>query len=439
MSFHRRLGRKAKILFRSLTHGSLRAGVWPPQSRDACFADGTEDDSDWVDVRELVKGLTVEELAERADGYFRAVEDVDGLLAKPFKDARETPELLVTFGQVLRGLRLIPGMTVLDFGAGTCWTSRFMSQLGCRVKALDVSETALELGRRLYEELPVIGDLAPEPEFLVYGGHGFDLPDASVDRLLSFDAFHHVPNPREVIHEMARVLRPGGIAAFSEPGPRHSVQPQSQYEMRNYGILENDVVMEDVWAWARECGFAELRLCLLDSDPPWVDISTFNDVVAGREPRDVFSVPTRAAIGNRRLFWLRREGAEVRDSREAEGLIGELTAEDIAISDSGSNTFVVGSFRVHNPGPRVWLPSDATFGPVLLGVRLHLGDHTTRDFARVALPGRGVQPGQGVTVPVRIEIVPQPEGVEAVEFDLVSEKVCWLSSNGSPVVKVAIG
>lgn len=396
-----------------------------------------DDDPDWVDVAELIKTVTVEELAERAEGYFRAVENPDALLTKPLKDVAETPDLLVTFGQVLRGLRPLPGMTVLDFGAGTCWTSRFLAQLGCRVKALDVSPTALDLGRRLFERLPVLGD-RPAPEFLVFDGRRFDLPDASVDRVLSFDAFHHVPNPAEVIREMARVLRPGGIAAFAEPGPRHSHQPQSQYEMRNYGVIENDVVIEDVWTWAQEAGFAELRLCLLDSAPRWVDMPTFHDVVAGREAQDAFADPTRAAIGDRRMFWLRREGAEVLDSREAKGLVGDLVVEDVEISASGGATVVAGTCRVHNPGPRAWLPSTAEFGPVLLGVRVHLGDQTVRDLARIPIPGLGVRPGEGARFPVRVEIPPQPEGVVAVEFDLVSEWVCWFGVNGSPVAKFAL-
>jgi len=406
----------------------------PVDRNGASRAQHARDDPDWVDVPELVETRTVEEFAERAEGYFRAVEDPELLLAKPFNDPAETPDLLVTFGQVIRGLRVLPGMTVLDFGAGTCWTSRFLAQLGCRMVALDVSPTALDLGRRLFERLPVLGE-PPEPEFLVFDGHRFELPDASVDRILSFDAFHHVPNPAEVIGEMARVLRPGGIAAFSEPGPFHSVQPASQYEMRNYGILESDVVIEDIWGWAERAGFVELRLCLFDPAPPWVDVRTFHDVVEGREHEDVFSVPTRAAIGDRRVFQLFREGVEVPDSREADGLVGDLTIDDVEIGGSGSALVVGGICRVRNPGPRVWLPSDAEFGPVLLGIRLHLGDHTVRDFGRVALPGRGVQPGEDVTFDVRVDIPPRPEGIVAVEFDLVSEKVCWFSINGSPVAR----
>ncbi len=40
-----------------------------------------------------------------------------------------------------------------------------------------------------------------------------------------------------------------------------------------------------------------------------------------------------------------------------------------------------------------------------------------------------------MTFDVLIYIPPQPEGIVAVEFDLVSEKVCWFSINGSPVAR----
>ncbi|PXY31913.1 hypothetical protein BAY60_06185 [Prauserella muralis] len=415
--------------------GEFAQRLRPPEPDDRPRA---ERDPSLIDVAELIRTTSIEELSEQAERYFRAVEDPDLLLAKPFKDISETPDLLVSFGQVLRGLRPLPGMTVLDFGAGTCWTSRFLAQLGCRVIALDVSPTALDLGRRLFERLPVLGS-APEPEFLVFDGHRIDLPDGSVDRILSFDAFHHVPNPADVIREMGRVLRPGGLAAFSEPGDRHSIQPQSQYEMRNFAVIENDVVIEDVWEWAQAAGFAELRLCLFESAPRWVDLATFHDVIAGREAETDFAGPARAAIADRRMFWLRREGAEAPDSREAEGLVAHLAMDDVRISTTDTaGTLIEGTCRVHNPGPRAWLPSGAPFGPVLLGVRVHLADQTSRDLARVPLPGNGVAAGESAAFPVRVEVPPQPEGAVAVEFDLVSERVTWFAVNGSPVVRFSL-
>ena len=59
---------------------------------------------------------------------------------------------------LMQGLQLTAGATVLDFGAGTGWFARFLTQLGCRVVLLDVSQTALAKARELYERLPIIGD-----------------------------------------------------------------------------------------------------------------------------------------------------------------------------------------------------------------------------------------------------------------------------------------
>jgi hypothetical protein len=69
---------------------------------------------------------------------------------------------------------------------------------------------------------------------------------------------------------------------------------------------------------------------------------------------------------------------------------------------------------------------------------MHLADKTVRDLRRIPLLGNGIAPGGGVTFPFRVEIPPQPEGVVAVEFDLISELVCWFGANGAPVVRFAL-
>src|SRR5207237_8554259 len=96
---------------------------------------------------------------------------------------------------------------------------------------------------------------------------GFELSDESVDRILCFDAFHHLANPDEALREMCRVLKPGGIAGFSEPGPEHSRSPQSQYEMRTFRVIENDVRMAEIHGWGRAAGFARLQLSVFNSLP----------------------------------------------------------------------------------------------------------------------------------------------------------------------------
>ena len=157
-------------------------------------AETSADDGAPIDVAELVEHTSIEELNQAAEEYFASITQWDHQLTKPFSQAHESPTLLIDMAVLMQGLQLTAGATVLDFGAGTGWFARFLTQLGCRVILLDVSETALEMARELYRRQPVIGD-RPEPEFLLFDGRRIPLPDASVDRVLSFHAFHHAPQP----------------------------------------------------------------------------------------------------------------------------------------------------------------------------------------------------------------------------------------------------
>ncbi len=412
--------------------------------------------ADLIDARALADRHSVEELAARADGLVRSMADPTALLAKPCSTFREAPDVLACFGMLLGGLHAVPGMTVLDFGAGSCWTSHFLTQLGCRVIAMDVSEAMLELGRRRFAEQPPFGE-RPAPTFARFDGRTMDLPDASVDRIVCFDALHHVPNPADVISEMGRVLRPGGLAAFSEPGPQHSRDPQSQHEMRRYGVPELDLVVEDVWRWGQAGGFAELSLAVFSPAPQWVSQRAFDAFLAPavdpgprvpgrlrrllraasmvRDPETARSMAAqvqhvRGVLQNRRMFTMRRAGQEVPDSREATGLAAELAVTDVRVERHGGTATVSGTCRARNTGRNRWLPSSAGQGAVLVGLRLGAGDRPADDHGRAPLPGDApVEPGGTVTVPFRTE-VPEPSPGEPplrLEVDLVAEGIAWFA------------
>ncbi len=111
-----------------------------------------------VDVTALLERLTIDQLVATADAYFSSnLDGVDHWHAKPFWHASEVADMTITFGQVLSALRLAPGMGVLDFGAGPGWTSRYLTQLGCEVLVSDVSVTALQVAKQLYQRNPVVG------------------------------------------------------------------------------------------------------------------------------------------------------------------------------------------------------------------------------------------------------------------------------------------
>ncbi len=65
--------------------------------------------------------------------------------------------MLENLGLLFGGLELGRTMSVLDFGAGTCWLSRILAQFNCQPICCDASRTALDIGRRLFAELPLIG------------------------------------------------------------------------------------------------------------------------------------------------------------------------------------------------------------------------------------------------------------------------------------------
>ncbi len=183
-----------------------------------------------IDAKELLQRYSIEELNEAAEQYFVKITDHTYLLTKPFATADECAKMMFQFSAVIQGLQLLPRMDIVDFGAGTCWASHLLTQFGLRVHATDVSPTALAIGRRRYELHPPMGS-QPEPTFHTYDGYRLPFPDKSMHRVVCFDAFHHVPNPAQLLAEMARVLKDDGIAGFSEPGPEHSHTELSQKEM----------------------------------------------------------------------------------------------------------------------------------------------------------------------------------------------------------------
>ena len=72
--------------------------------------------------------------------------DWDHHLAKPFSVMEETPTLLASVAVLLQALRLTPGMTVLEFGAGTGWLSRFLTQMGMAAPQVPLTPPASHVG-----------------------------------------------------------------------------------------------------------------------------------------------------------------------------------------------------------------------------------------------------------------------------------------------------
>lgn len=410
------------------------AGSRPRVARTPQPKDDAPPPADFIDVRELMRATPLDEWNRRAEVYFAGLTKFDEQLAKPFSSPGDSPMLLVNAGIALQALRALPGMTVLDFGAGTGWLTRALAQLGCHVISVDVSQSALDIARRDLERRPMIG-AAPQPTFLRFDGRRLELEDESVDRVICFDSFHHVPNPDDVLRELARILKPGGLAAFSEPGPRHSRSPQSQFEMRTYGVLENDIDLHALWPIARDAGFAELRVGVFQGDAQFVDLETFEELLSGGSALVEGARKLRDFLFNIREFTLRKAGQEQLDSRAAHALGASIDAE--LRSEPRADAPIAIHAVIRNTGAAIWLPSPTLPGGVCLGVHLYAGPElVTFDYHWEALPGPGLRPGEETTLD--FELPPPGPGRYVLELDCVAQNVAWFATGGSATKRLAL-
>ncbi len=101
------------------------------------------------------------------------------------------------------------GARVLDVGCGPGFWTRELARRGYEVAAVDLTDTAVRLAQR---SLALFG-LAAE----VRQGDAENLPFAaeSFDGVVSHGVIHHTPDTARCVAEMARVLRPGGLAVVS--------------------------------------------------------------------------------------------------------------------------------------------------------------------------------------------------------------------------------
>lgn len=113
----------------------------------------------------------------------------------------------------LRSLPPCDGAHWLELGCGAAFTTRRLAESfpGLRI-------TAMEVDRTQHDKNLAIDDL-PNVTFRFGGAENIELPDASVDVVIMLKSLHHVPVDLmdRALHEIARVLRPGGFAYISEP------------------------------------------------------------------------------------------------------------------------------------------------------------------------------------------------------------------------------
>jgi ubiquinone/menaquinone biosynthesis C-methylase UbiE len=390
-----------------------------------------------INPADVIRDMSIDSLCETADDYYRRVADPTYLMSKPFASFIEAPEILYKLGLVLGGLQLSKGFRVLDFASGSCWLSRILNQFGCATISMDVSAHALEMGRKLFALQPVLGGSIEPPAFIHFDGHHFDIPDSSVDRIVCFDGFHHVPNQRQVLSEFCRVLKEGGIVGFAEAGRHHSQSAQSQYEMANYDVLENDIIIEDVLQFAKESGFADAYLKPLIEINSIVTTEEYRCIIENRSLPDHLVTSSLNAMAASTVFFLVK-GTVQRDSRSHLGLQHRIAMARTEFRVTRNSHFTL-ALEAVNTGDARWLAETPNeVGTVKIGIHLYTASRQLidLDFHRWKLP-ENIDPGKNLFASIEVPS-PLEKGDYLLGIDLVSEGVCWFENIGSQPVSARL-
>ena len=114
----------------------------------------------------------------------------------------------------------IKGKTVLDIASGEGYGTNLLSKYAEKVFGVDIDETSIELAKKKYSSKNL--------EFKIGRADLIPLEDSSMDVVVSFETLEHHDKHQEMMLEIKRVLKPGGILIMSTPDKKYYTDTYSQ-------------------------------------------------------------------------------------------------------------------------------------------------------------------------------------------------------------------
>jgi SAM-dependent methyltransferase len=139
-------------------------------------------------------------------------------------------------GQLFDAVGVRPGIAAIDVGCGVMGVVHLLAErLGAdgHVVGLDREPRMVEAARRF------AGERGLAVEFVEADATASDLPDRAFDLVHARTLLLNVSNPQEIIAEMVRIARPGGVIAVQEPDASSWTcdPPHPAWDILRTGIL----------------------------------------------------------------------------------------------------------------------------------------------------------------------------------------------------------
>lgn len=126
------------------------------------------------------------------------------------------PEILYEHAhRYLIGRHAVVGMTVVDLGSGEGCGAALLAEVAREVIGIDIDQSSIECAAALFTGGTNI-------RFAVGAIESVPLADACADAVTCFETIEHSSNPRLVVEEVVRILKPGGIFLVSTPRVDHT-------------------------------------------------------------------------------------------------------------------------------------------------------------------------------------------------------------------------
>jgi len=98
------------------------------------------------------------------------------------------------------------GKDVLEIGCGAGSAACLFAKAGARITGIDITEKALSIAQANVRSQKLENNV----RLLHMDAEKMHFPDASFDHVYSWGVIHHSRDPSVIMHQIARVLRPGG-------------------------------------------------------------------------------------------------------------------------------------------------------------------------------------------------------------------------------------